>query len=202
MRLAATFTAGVLAGALLALLLTQPSTGRQSSAPRPPAITRDLPLGPVASLGTGVPQSERTASPSSDLDRLGVGGTPLPSLPTGTGPAATEAASDPVPSEAAPNPTPQRTTRPPERLRGVATWYPAGGPVAAAGPALRAALGSSWRGMVISVCGKQSCTRVRLIDWCACGDRHGEPTLLDLGLDAFTRLADPSAGVIDVTVRW
>lgn len=81
---------------------------------------------------------------------------------------------------------------------GYATWYDDGpGHYAAAGPALRV---GDWRGRVVQVCAGSSCTTVRLTDWCACGARHGVPTLLDLSREAFAELADPSQGVVMVTV--
>jgi hypothetical protein len=43
---------------------------------------------------------------------------------------------------------------------------------------------------------------VRLEDWCACGDRHGVPTLLDLDSRTFARIAPLSRGVVKVEVRW
>jgi hypothetical protein len=71
--------------------------------------------------------------------------------------------------------------------------YP-GGLYAAAGPTLRT---GDWRGrrVVVSVLGRS--VTVRLIDWCACPQRT-----LDLYRDAFSRLADPSRGLIRVTVSW
>lgn len=96
---------------------------------------------------------------------------------------------------------------------GVATWYDDGpGIYAAAGPELR---NGAWRGSTVDVCGK-ACIPVRLSDWCACGDRAGLPTLLDLSADAFARVAGCrpgteeysacrtralGAGVMDVSVR-
>jgi len=44
------------------------------------------------------------------------------------------------------------------------------------------------------------CVTVQLTDWCACGDRGGQPTLLDLSASAFRRLAPLSKGVIAVEV--
>lgn len=84
-------------------------------------------------------------------------------------------------------------------LSGVATWYDDGpGHYAAAGPALRV---GSWRGDVVEVCSADRCTTVRLVDWCACGPRGGQATLLDLSPDAFRELAPLSRGVIRVTVE-
>jgi hypothetical protein len=73
--------------------------------------------------------------------------------------------------------------------------------IAAAGPALRRSLGKGWRGTRVAVCLDGRCVRVTLADWCACGPRHGRPTLLDLSDGAFRRLAPLSRGVIEVTVR-
>lgn len=88
-------------------------------------------------------------------------------------------------------------------LRGLATWYDDGpGLYAAAGPVLRRALGSGWRGQtvtVVSAAGDRA-VRVRLTDWCACGARHGVPTLLDLSREAFDNLSSPTRGVIRVTI--
>ena len=84
-------------------------------------------------------------------------------------------------------------------LRGYATWYssPSG---AAAGPALRDALGPGWRGRSVVVASSGASVVVRLTDWCACGARNGVPTLLDLPRDDFAALALPSAGIVRVTV--
>lgn len=83
-------------------------------------------------------------------------------------------------------------------LRGVATWYayvPGG---AAAGPALRAALGPLWRGRTVSVCAGSACVVVKLSDWCQCyGTR-----VVDLDAASFAQLAPLSRGVLTVTVQW
>lgn len=103
-----------------------------------------------------------------------------------------------------PRPTPKPTTRPVIRfagtgLSGQATWYSYVVGQAAAGPRLRAALGPGWRGRVVTVCatGTRRCITVTLSDWCACQP----PTrLIDLDVRSFAALADPSRGVISVTV--
>jgi hypothetical protein len=85
----------------------------------------------------------------------------------------------------------------PGLLTGKATWYdyvPGG---AAAGPALRKALGSHWRGRSVSACRGDTCVTVTLSDWCACG--HGR--VIDLDDRSFAKLAPLSAGVITVKVR-
>ena len=91
-----------------------------------------------------------------------------------------------------------------QSLSGVATWYAATGLIGAAGPDLRAWLGSSWRGSWITVTVRgptwERAVRIRLSDWCACADRNGVPTLVDLSDDAFRRLSPLGAGVLRVTV--
>lgn len=84
-------------------------------------------------------------------------------------------------------------TFPPSR-EGSATWYPADGYVAAAGPGLRHWL-ADWRGSTVKVCSSE-CVTVKLVDWCAC-PHH---TLIDLGSEAFASLADLRTGRIHVTV--
>ncbi len=64
---------------------------------------------------------------------------------------------------------------------------------AAAGPALRAAIGPDWRGRIVYVDG----IRVKLIDWCQCtGGKTGVEKLLDLYYDVFARTGS------HVTIRW
>lgn len=84
-------------------------------------------------------------------------------------------------------------------IRGVAVWYDYVPGHAAAGPLLRRALGPDWRGTVVRVCHGDRCTRAVLSDWCQC---NGGRRLVDLDRRTFARLADPSVGVIRVTVSW
>jgi hypothetical protein len=75
------------------------------------------------------------------------------------------------------------------------TGYPDGtgfDAYAAAGPKLRAALGSNWRGRIVSVDG----IRVKLIDWCQCYKGQSNEKLLDLYHDVYLRTGSP------VTIRW
>ena len=84
-------------------------------------------------------------------------------------------------------------------ITGIASWYryvPGG---AAAGPALRRALGPGWRGTVVTVCASR-CIQVTLSDWCGCNTANEK--LIDLDRASFAQLADPSRGVVKVTVRW
>jgi rare lipoprotein A (peptidoglycan hydrolase) len=81
-------------------------------------------------------------------------------------------------------------------IRGSATWYGTGPGAghAAAGPALRRALGKDWRGDKVRVCRKGRCVTVRLTDWCKCRGKR----IIDLSDEDFRRLAPLSRGVIRV----
>jgi hypothetical protein len=83
-------------------------------------------------------------------------------------------------------------------LRGYASWYDVASGHAAAGPLLRT---GDWRGRAVTVCAGRRCVTVVTDDWCACGSRHGIPTLIDLARSDFARLAPPSSGIVLVTVR-
>jgi hypothetical protein len=63
---------------------------------------------------------------------------------------------------------------------------------AAAGPRLRRALGSDWRGSIVYVDG----VRVKLIDWCQCYEGRSNEKLLDLYYDVFARVGS------SVRIRW
>lgn len=91
----------------------------------------------------------------------------------------------------------------PSPVSGWATYYDAPSGAFAAGPALRSALGSDWRGQTVTVClaGSSRCVVGRTSDWCACGKRHGTDTVVDLPRVDFARLAELGRGVIAVTVR-
>lgn len=91
--------------------------------------------------------------------------------------------------------------RPVQARGGLATWYAAPDGTAAAGPALRALLGRHWRGQWVTVTAGGHQVAIKLTDWCACGPRHGRPTLLDINTRDFARLAPPSRGVVEVRVR-
>jgi len=66
----------------------------------------------------------------------------------------------------------------------------------AAGPGLRAALGSGWRNNIVMVCGRR-CVEVKLVDWCKCtGGSVGTVKLIDLYEDVYSRTGG------NVTIRW
>jgi len=83
-------------------------------------------------------------------------------------------------------------------LSGQATWYRWRVGEAAAGPALRKALGPNWRGRWVRVCAGDACVRVQLTDWCAC---QPMTRLVDLDGRSFARLASLSRGVVAVVVH-
>lgn len=90
-------------------------------------------------------------------------------------------------------------------IRGTATWHATGrnGMYAAAGPALRRAIGRGWRGRVVTVCADGSCIRLTLNDYCPCGEKSRRPDkLIDLSDEAFGRLAPLSRGVLRAVVWW
>jgi hypothetical protein len=94
-------------------------------------------------------------------------------------------------------------------VSGRASWHATGrdGLFAAAGPALRSALGPGWRGAKVSVCRMDGfCLSITLNDFCRC-DTAEPYKLLDLSIQAF-RLFDPRGGngttdpgIIEVEVR-
>jgi len=90
------------------------------------------------------------------------------------------------------------TKHPPNlSIQGKATWYDWRPRQAAAGPALRKALGKHWRGKWVTVTTKGHSIRVRLTDWCACG--HGR--VIDLDDTSFKKLAPLSRGVLSIRVN-
>lgn len=80
---------------------------------------------------------------------------------------------------------------------GLATWYQDG-------PGLYGSV-ESWRygdsPYPATVCHAGSCVTVTVRGYCACGDRAGKQTVIDLSPEAFARLAPLSRGVIDVTLE-
>lgn len=81
-------------------------------------------------------------------------------------------------------------------VSGLSSWYRYTAGEAAAGPALRRALGRGWRGRIVTVCARR-CIRVRLTDWCACPQR-----LIDLDARSFAQLAPLSRGLLRVAIGY
>lgn len=129
-----------------------------------------------------------------------------------------------VTKQPTPSPTATPKPKPPKAkthfvgtsIKGTATWYclpswpsrcmkvhpnPAG-LFAAAGPALRAAIGRNWRNHLVTVRANGRAVVVRLADWCKCPGNH----TIDLYSGPFSTLSgrDPSSpgGVLDVKISW
>jgi hypothetical protein len=83
-------------------------------------------------------------------------------------------------------------------MTGTASWFASPIGVSAAGPALRAALGGSWRGTVVTVTANGFAVRTQLGDFCQCyGSR-----VIDLDRAIFAALAPLSQGLMEVTISW
>jgi hypothetical protein len=181
---------------LLALLLSACTT-TQATTNQPEARYSFEPLGSAGNGGSKEPARPPATEQASAWTSPTVPPSILPS-PATTAPA--------------PRSTPKASIRPcclvPPVLaaRGLVTWQPISGYRASPGPLIR-----SWgvrQGEALRVCNLQSqvgksitCVRVTVFGWCACGDRPGGRTLLDLSSAAFARLAPLSAGVISVEVE-
>jgi hypothetical protein len=85
--------------------------------------------------------------------------------------------------------------------QGTASWYDYKVGQAAAGPALRAALGPNWRGQTVEVWHKDKHVRVVLTDWCQCFKDTNRERIIDLDIRSFAALAPASRGLIPVEVR-
>ncbi len=53
---------------------------------------------------------------------------------------------------------------------------------------------------LVKVCSDSGCTQVLVVSYCACGDRNGIPTVIDLSPAAFRDIAPLSVGVVRVTL--
>lgn len=92
-------------------------------------------------------------------------------------------------------------TRGPVVSRGTASWYAADGLIAAAGPELRHALGSDWRGSVVRVVAGDRSVSVKVTDWCQCYKGERRERLIDLSAGAFAELAPLAVGLVDVGIQ-
>lgn len=158
------------------------------AAPRPPAVIPPTgsPAVQADQLATGVPSARA------------LGGAPSPSVgvpsprPSG-GIGRPLCSSSPCPT-ATPRPTPSsKPLRPRSTRSGIASWFDS------YGSGLYGAV-HSWRfgdrRYPVAVCAGSRCVTVTIRDFCACPGR-----LIDLSRDAFARLAEPSRGLIRVTVE-
>lgn len=101
--------------------------------------------------------------------------------------------------EVAPSPQAGAIGEPLAGAAGWATWYDDG-------PGLYGAV-HSWKWgddpYPVEVCrldNAQMCVTVIVRDYCACGDRRGVPTVIDLSPAAFRKIASLHSGVVRVTV--
>jgi hypothetical protein len=161
-------------------------------------------LGP-AIPGSAAPTPAREVAPNSGAERSTPPERPVPvpsiGVPSGVATAIPSEPATPtaVAPKVTPAPTPIVRILPPVVVaKGVVTWQPGAGLWASPGAIVR-----GWgvhQGELLTVCAGSHCIRVAVRGWCACGDRSGLPTLLDLSAAAFARLASLSAGVLRVEV--
>ena len=60
-------------------------------------------------------------------------------------------------------------------------------------------MGPGYLHRYVTACYRGQCVRVRLTTSCACSP---DTRLIDLSLDAFSRLGNPSLGVLEVRISW
>ena len=203
-----------LAFAIVALVAATASTVAEPPTDVSPIANRMLPL--TLDVG-GPPAVDRVqASPRPGVDAaaafLEAGAAPVPTV----GPRPQRAAEVKVLVKPTPRPDIAggivRGSGGGRSLSGLASWYcnrdGSRGPIsschyqypdtggfdayAAAGPALREAIGPGWRGRVVSVDG----IAVKLVDWCQCYQGQRQEKLIDLYYDVFRRVGG------NVTIRW
>lgn len=159
------------------------------------AFTRYPPVGPV---GTADPNRDRSSHVSVLVDH--VSRPPAPTRPAITQPVPTpRIAKLPVRVQ---GPSTQGSS-----VSGKASWYcragvsachhsyPPGSMVAAACGKLRRAMGSDWRGQLVTVKTADSQVVVKLVDYCASEDK-----LIDLYWEPMRRLG--GTGVLSVRIYW
>ncbi len=203
--------------ALVVLLVIATTSGSSAAPPMTPvaAVRSFTPI--TLSLVDG--RAEAAASRDAVLDAPQVVEFPAAALEDpGTPPVAVYARpSQPAAravavAKARPGSRPVRYAGGSHHIRGLASWYcnndGSRGPIsachdqytdtggfdayAAAGPELRAAIGGSWRGRIVSVDG----LRVKLVDWCQCYAGRANEKLIDLYRDVYGLVGG------SVTIRW
>lgn len=101
--------------------------------------------------------------------------------------------SSPVPPTVTPVPSPSGEVGT-ALIGGWATYWGTCADCAAAGPLLQEALGQRWLGQTVTVVSERGSVDLRLVTSCACGDRKGMPTFIDISVEAFDRLSPYPAG--------
>lgn len=203
-------------GVGLAAFAPAPRSAPQTTAPLPlpvPAASASASLSgrSGAPLANETLRGRATAEPGHESRASGTSGPagavtrmPRPSVRPTSSPARVAQSAERRPRKSQ---APGSTPGPSSILAGTASWYclpgrssctrgyPASGAYAAAGPAVRAALGD-WRGRRAVVSTGRVDIVVTLIDWCSCpGGR-----LVDLYASAYSQLDSLSTGLLDVTV--
>jgi hypothetical protein len=168
--------AATLTGMLIGVLLMAVATSGQGYFDNPRPTPRSSQHADPRPGTRGMTTERVSPLPSPDV----AGGTGRPNAP----PAPT------IGTRAASAPEPRTSLN----LRGIATWFRSPAGVSAAGPALRDALGPTWRNTAVRVCGDR-CAVTVLGDWMR-ADR-----LIDLHAPVFAAVCGPlSRGVCRVTV--
>jgi hypothetical protein len=188
-QLAAAFAVGIVAGLLVGNLITK------AAAPRP--APNASPAG-ISAPAVADDPSERTAASSSYPSSQ----VPAPSSSSAVAGAGSSGGAGIIPpacSGPCPTLVPRiRTAVPRDGIGGWATWYDVG-------PGLYGAINPRYgdKGGTAVVCGGSPfhCKTIPLVDVCACGNRHGKPTLIDLSPAAFREFAPTSRGVTWVTLQ-
>jgi rare lipoprotein A (peptidoglycan hydrolase) len=172
----------VVAVLLSAMVIVAPLAflaGRASaSVPRPaPQPTAWKPVDVSRLPRASAAAQDEAPSRSAAVGSMGLGASPSPSVAPSGRPA-------PVPVASARGKT----------VHGTASWYDDG-------PGLYAAAGRGFhKGELVRVTFNGRSIGLRLVDVCACYRRTSRERVIDLSRDAFARLADPTRGLIRVTV--
>jgi hypothetical protein len=194
---------------LLAILFPRPAASDA------PVVASAVPASAFVAIRSAEPLASGQASISADPQPRTTGAAigptftaaPQGALPGGQRPAPSPSAPRPVSvapvsrhpvgrQSASSGATPATGSTAPS-VTGTASWFRSPRGVSAAGPALRTALGSGWRGTRVRVTGPAGSAWTTLGDWMA-ADR-----LIDLDDDVFPAVCGPlSRGICRVEVNW
>lgn len=183
-----------LAGCLASVALVLAVLALLIAAPRPAST-----IHPPASRSGQTTEPVDVSRPSS----AALSGASVPS-PSSRDPEAAGAAASPETAQPSPGPTGGIGTA---LVGGWATYYATCSECAAAGPLLQAALGPDWQGSWVTVESDHGKVLLRLVTSCACGDRRGQPTIIDVSIPAFNELsaipagADTDPGLVAVSIE-
>jgi hypothetical protein len=131
---------------------------------------------------------------------------PLGGAPHAASSLAATGGSAPQPRSEAPVPSPTGAIGT-ALVGGWATWWDTCADCAAAGPLLQTMVGPDWQGRTVTVVSAHGSQDLRLVTSCACGDRKGKPTFIDVSVEAWSDLSpyparsDRDPGVIAVSIE-